>query len=62
MKKTQKEMNEKQLPAWYTENKNDYDAKLAAGEINQEQYDWKMNYINHDLEEEKLYKEIGLIK
>lgn len=55
-------MNEEQLPDWYTETKNDYDAKLAAGEINQEQYDWKMNYINHDLEEEKLYREIGLIK
>ena len=50
------------LPDWYIDIKNDYDAKLAAGEINQEQYDWKMNYINHDLEEEKLYKEIGLIK
>lgn len=55
-------LDEEQLPAWYTETKNDYDAKLVAGEINQEQYDWKMNYINHDLEEEKLYKEIGLIK
>ena len=55
-------MNEEQLPDWYIDIKNDYDAKLRAGEINQEQYDWKMNYINHDLEEEKLYKEIGLIK
>jgi len=55
-------MNEEQLPDWYTQIKNDYDAKLAAGEITQEQYDWKMNYINHDLEEENRYREIGLIK
>ena len=57
-----KKMNIDELPKWYTEIKTDYDAKLAAGEINQEQHDWKMNWLNSDLEEEKLYKEIGLIK
>lgn len=51
-----------ELPDWYTEIKNDYDARLAAGKIDQEEYDWKMNWINHDLEEEKLYREIGFIK
>lgn len=50
-----------ELPSWYTDIKTNYDAMLAAGEIDQEEYDWKINWIKHDLEEETLYKEIGLI-
>lgn len=55
-------MNIESNTPWYETEKNNLKKQYETGEIDLEQYNWKMDWLDGDLAEEQEYRNLGLIK